>query len=172
MEYTHHYDSPLGGITMASDGDALTGLWFDGQKFFGSTLSASHTERSLPVFSETDRWLNLYFSGRVPDFTPPLNPKTTEFRRTVWQILLTVPYGKTVTYRQIADQMTGTAGTCRVSARAVGGAVAHNAVSLIIPCHRVIGADGSLTGYAGGMHRKMYLLQMEHAVSGQEPALR
>jgi len=161
MDYTHHYDSPLGGMTMASDGDVLTGLWFDGQKYFADTLSAEHSERNLPVFDETDRWLDLYFSGKDPGFIPTLNMRTTAFRKAVWEILLTIPYGETMTYGQIAERIADRQGGHRMSAQAVGGAVGHNAISLIIPCHRVIGADGSLTGYAGGVDKKMLLLRME-----------
>ena len=169
MDYLHHYSSPLGGITMASDGRALTGLWFDGQKHFGETLSGDEEEKPLPVFAETDRWLDLYFSGKDPGFTPALNPRTTAFRKTVWEILLTIPYGTTVTYGEIANRISGAKGSGRTSPRAVGGAVGHNAVSLIIPCHRVVGADGSLTGYAGGTDRKRMLLQAEQASRGNEP---
>ena len=172
MDFTHHYSSPLGGITMASDGEALTGLWFDGQKYYAAALSGDCTECSLPVFTEADRWLDLYFSGRIPDFTPALNPQTTEFRSAVWKILLTIPYGRTVSYGWIAEMLAQQTQKPRISARAVGGAVAHNAVSLIIPCHRVVGSDGSLTGYAAGTCRKKYLLEMEKAVSLRNPALR
>ena len=160
MDYIHHYMSPLGGVTLASDGSALTGLWFDGQKYFAASLSADHAEKKLPVFAEAERWLDRYFTGSVPDFVPPLNPRGTAFRRLVWKFLLTVPYGRTVTYGEIADRLAAQAGQ-PVSARAVGGAVGHNPVSLIIPCHRVIGADGSLTGYAGGLDRKTWLLRLE-----------
>ncbi len=163
MEYIHHYDSPLGGITMAGSGEALTGLWFDGQKHFAGTLPDGRTEAGLPVFDMADRWLDLYFSGRNPGFTPPLEMRTTPFRRAVWEILLTIPYGRTMTYGEIADRLAGITGTGRVSAQAVGGAAAHNAIVLIIPCHRVIGSDGSLTGYAGGIDRKAKLLRMEGA---------
>ena len=172
MVFTHHCQSPLGGITMAADGEALTGLWFDGQKFFGSTLSAESAERFLPVFAETERWLDLYFSGRIPDFTPMLNLKATEFRNAVWKILLTVPYGRTISYGRIAEILSLQASSARVSARAVGGAVAHNPVSLIIPCHRVVGSDGGLTGYAGGIARKKALLEMEQEVLLRNSALR
>ena len=161
MEYIHRYRSPLGGITMASDGEHLTGLWFDGQKYFADTLDAEHKERPLPVFAQADRWLDLYFSGKEPDFTPPLKMKTTEFRKAVWEILLTIPYGKTMTYGEIAAQIAKQRGAATMSAQAVGGAVGHNAISLIIPCHRVVGADGSLTGYAGGIGKKEKLLEME-----------
>ena len=163
MDYTHHYDSPLGGITMSGDGSALTGLWFDGQKYFADTLSAEHTERHLPVFDEADRWLDVYFSGKAPDFTPALHMRTTAFRKAVWEILLTIPYGRTMTYGQIAERIAAEKGLRRMSAQAIGCAVAHNAISLIIPCHRVIATDGSLTGYAGGIDKKAKLLQMEEA---------
>lgn len=161
MDYTHHYHSPEGDLTMASDGEVLTGLWFDGQKHFADTLSAEYTEKDLPVFDETDHWLDLYFSGKDPGFIPALNMRTTAFRKAVWEILLTIPYGETMTYGQIAERIAKQRGARRVSARAVGGAVGHNAILLIIPCHRVVGADGSLTGYAGGVEKKRRLLHME-----------
>ena len=161
MEYIYHYDSPLGGITMASDGKALTGLWFDGQKYFGNGLDKDVRKDILPVFDQTVQWLNIYFSGKAPGFTPPLNMKTTPFRKEVWEILLTIPFGKTMTYGEIADRIAGQNGLSRMSAQAVGGAVGHNAISLIIPCHRVVGANGSLTGYAGGIDKKAKLLALE-----------
>ena len=161
MDYIHHTVSPLGGITAASDGQALTGLWFDGQKYYADTLSGEYEEKRLPVFEMTDRWLDVYFSGKQPDFTPPLRMRTSAFRRAVWEILLTIPYGQTATYGEIADKIAKQRGLARMSARAVGGAVGHNAISLIIPCHRVVGADGSLTGYAGGIDRKVKLLKLE-----------
>ena len=151
MDYTHHYILPLGGITLASDGEALIGLWFDGQKYFADILDGDAEERELPVFDEADRWLELYFSGREPDFTPKLNMRTTSFRKRVWEILLTIPYGQTMTYGQIAEKAAAQLGRKRMSAQAVGGAVGHNSISLIIPCHRVVGANGSMTGYAGGI---------------------
>lgn len=162
MEYTHPYDSPLGAITLASDGEALTGLWFSGQRYFASTLAEEHKERDLPVFEQTAAWLDLYFSGKRPDFTPPLRPRGSLFRRAVWELLLAIPRGETTTYGQLAAALEARTGR-RVSARAVGGAVAHNPISLIIPCHRVLGADGSLTGYAGGTERKLRLLRLEGA---------
>ena len=165
MDYTHHYISPMGGITVAGDGEALTGLWFDGQKYYAGTLSPEHEEKELPVFTLTDRWLDMYFGGRQPDFTPPLVMRGSAFRRAVWEILLTVPYGRTVTYGEIAQRIAVRQGLSRMSAQAVGGAVGHNPVSLIIPCHRVVGADGRLTGYAGGLDRKLRLLAMEAARS-------
>ena len=142
---------------MASDGNALCGLWFDGQRFFASTLG-EHETRDLPLFRETCRWLDVYFSGRDPGFTPPLSLGGTPFLRTVWEELLRIPFGKTVTYGEIADRIGALS---RTSARAVGGAVGHNPVSLIVPCHRVVGAGGALTGYAGGLDLKRRLLFLE-----------
>ncbi len=162
MDYIYHYTSPLGGITLASDGKALTGLWFDGQKYFAATLRENYEEKTLPVFSEAERWLDLYFSGRIPDFTPALKVRAaSSFRQAVWDILLTIPYGQTMTYREIANLIAKQKGIARMSAQAVGGAVGHNPITLIIPCHRVVGANGSLTGYAGGTDRKMKLLRLE-----------
>ena len=160
MEYTYRYDSPLGRIVLSGSGSALTGLWFEGQKHFAASLDAEHEEKFLPVFREAEQWLDICFSGRDPGFTPALSPKGTAFQISVWEILLSVPYGKTVTYGEIARMLAERKGL-PVSARAVGGAVGHNPISLIIPCHRVIGADGSLTGYAGGPDRKIALLRLE-----------
>lgn len=165
MDYTTHYQSPLGGITLASDGNALIGLWFDGQRHFAKTISEHEECNNLQVFYETRRWLDIYFSHRIPDFTPTLFFRTTPFRRQVWEILLTIPYGHTTTYGDIALTLANRSGFGLTSPRAVGGAVGHNCISLIIPCHRVIGANGSLTGYAGGTDRKMRLLEMENALT-------
>ncbi|SCJ94862.1 Methylated-DNA--protein-cysteine methyltransferase%2C inducible [uncultured Eubacterium sp.] len=163
MDYTYHYKSPLGGVTLSSNGTGLTGLWFDGQKYFGATLPKEYGEKSLPVFEEAVRWLDIYFSGKAPDFTPPLLTKTTPFRKAVWEILLTIPYGKTMTYGEIAGRIAKEKGLSRMSAQAVGSAVGHNPISLIIPCHRVVGTKGSLTGYAGGIDKKVQLLTLEKA---------
>ncbi len=170
MDCIYHYRSPLGGITIASDGEALTGLWFDGQKYFGSTLSGIPEERELPLFAQTETWLDIYFSGKAPDFTPSLRPEGTVFQKTVWEILLTVPFGQTVSYGEIAKRLAEQRGGAPVPARAVGGAVGHNPISLIVPCHRVIGAGGSLTGYAGGIERKAKLLAMERNALRSMPA--
>lgn len=161
MQYITHYQSPLGGITISSDGTALTGLWFDGQKYFASTLGADYKEKDLPVFTETKRWLDIYFSGREPDFTPPLSLKGSAFRMAVWQILQSIPYGQTITYGDIARQLAAQTGKKKMSAQAVGDAVGHNPISIIVPCHRVVGAGGSLTGYAGGIDKKVQLLELE-----------
>ena len=161
MNYIQYYDSPLGKIVMSSDGSALTGLWFKGQKYFGSTLSGEQEEKDLPVFRQTSEWLNLYFSGRQPDCFPELALKGTPFRRLIWELLLSIPYGQTATYGEIASAAAERLGRAHMSAQAVGAAVGHNPVSVIVPCHRVVGADGSLTGYAGGTERKKALLALE-----------
>jgi methylated-DNA-[protein]-cysteine S-methyltransferase len=165
MYYINHYTSPLGNMTMANDGTALTGLWFDDQKYFALGIDGNVTESDLdfPVFHETSHWLDLYFSGICPDFTPKLNLRGTDFQKIVWSILLTIPYGSTRSYREIADQIAAMRGVAHMSAQAVGGAVGHNPVSIIVPCHRVLGSDGSLTGYAGGLEKKRYLLELERA---------
>ena len=157
MDFLCHIPSPLGGLTLASDGEALTGLWFDGQAHYGAGLSDVREESPLPVFEEARRWLALYFDGRQPDFAPPLCPRGTAFQRAVLDALLDIPYGQTTTYGELARRLGG------ASARAVGGAVGRNPVSIIIPCHRVLGADGRLTGYAGGLERKRCLLRLEGA---------
>ena len=162
MLYASHYASPLGGMTLVSDGTALVGLYFDGQKYFAEGLDAKRTQKNLPVFEEARRWLDVYFSGRKPDFTPPTAPAGTAFQQSVWEILRTIPYGQTVTYGAIARRIEQNTG-CRMSAQAVGGAVGRNPISILIPCHRVIGADGSLTGYAGGLDKKERLLRWERA---------
>jgi len=152
------YPSPVGALTVASDGENIIGLWLEGQKYFAATLSGEAIEKELPVFEEARHWLDIYFSGREPDFLPPLAPRGSEFRRTVWGELLRIPYGETVSYGEIAKRLGG-----KTSARAVGGAVGHNPISIIIPCHRVVGAKGSLTGYAGGVEKKKQLLRLEQA---------
>jgi methylated-DNA-[protein]-cysteine S-methyltransferase len=165
MDFISHYDSPIGRMTMASDGTHLIGLWFDGQKHFASTLDKECEERDdLPFFDQTCRWLDIYFSGSVPDFTPALLLRANVFRRRVWEILLTIPYGHTMTYGEIARNIARERNLTSMSAQAVGSAVSHNPISLIIPCHRVIGANGSLTGYAGGIERKKWLLEMEKTI--------
>ena len=162
MTFTQHYDSPLGGILLASDEVGLTGLWFDGQKYFARDLPAERMEQDTPVLSEAKRWLDIYFTGREPDFTPPLHPIGSAFRQGVWDILLQIPYGQTATYGEIARRLAAKQGCPRMSAQAVGGAVGHNEISIIIPCHRVVGTNGSLTGYAGGIDKKVKLLELEH----------
>lgn len=160
MTFVQTYDSPLGRMLLAADERGLTGVWFDGQKYFAHGLPAERTVQETPVLAQTKRWLEVYFSGKAPDFLPPLHPAGSAFRQAVWELLLKIPYGKTVTYGALAKQLAAGAG---MSAQAVGGAVGHNAISVIIPCHRVVGTDGSLTGYAGGIDRKIRLLELERA---------
>ena len=163
MDCIRHYDSPLGDITFSADGEALTGLWLEGQQYSADAPAGEGTKKNLPVFDQTRRWLDIYFSGKAPDFTPRLATRGTDFREAVWQILLTIPFGRTMTYGAIAEIMARRRGLPRMSAQAVGGAVGRNPVSLIIPCHRVIGAGGNLTGYGGGIERKIRLLELEGA---------
>ena len=161
MQYISHYASPLGSMLLAADDAGLTGLWFEGQKHFARGLDGAHEERTLPLLDEAKRWLDQYFSGREPDFTPSLHLLGTAFEREVWAILRAIPYGRTTTYGEIAAQLTKRRGLAHMSAQAVGGAVGRNPISVIVPCHRVLGADGSLTGYAGGIERKRRLLALE-----------
>ena len=170
MDYISHYDTPLSAMTMASDGVYLIGLWFDGQKYYANTLDSEHEERDdLPIFEETHRWLDLYFAGVVPDFTPALLLRGNDFRRRVLEILMTIPYGRTMTYGDIARIIAREKGLKTMSAQAIGGAVSHNPISLIIPCHRVVGGNGSLTGYAGGLERKRWLLKKEKNFNKSNP---
>lgn len=165
MNVIYHYESPIGGMTMAGGKEGLTGLWFDGQKYFaaGLELKEETEEKRLPVFAKTVQWLDFYFAGKEPDFMPPLCIRTTPFRRRVWELLQEIPYGKTTTYGEIAAKIAAEQGKMRMCAQAVGGAVSRNVFSILIPCHRVIGSDGSLTGYAGGIERKKYLLTLERS---------
>ena len=163
MHYTTTYQSPLGEILLAADEIGLTGLWFDGEKYYAWNLDAKHEEKELPVFSEAKRWLDIYFSGREPDFMPPMHMLGTNFQKEVWKILRTIPYGETTTYGEIAAKIAKQRGLARMSAQAVGNAVGRNELSILIPCHRVVGTNGSLTGYAGGIDKKIKLLAMEKA---------
>ena len=164
MQYTARYESPLGVLLLASNGAALTGLWFEGQKHSGAaTASPEQAVGALPVFAAARRWLDIYFGGTAPDFMPPLAPEGTAFRRTVWQALAAIPYGKTMTYGAVAAVVAKEMGRDAMSARAVGGAVGHNPISIIVPCHRVVGAGGNLTGYAAGIEKKAGLLRLEGA---------
>lgn len=163
MIFTASCASPLGGIVLAADEIGLTGLWFTGAKYFGAGLPASAAEADTPILAEARRWLEGYFTGQRPAALPPLHPSGSPFRRAVWDILLTIPYGETTTYGAIAQQLAAQRGLEHLSAQAVGGAVGHNPISILIPCHRVIDADGSLTGYAGGIEKKHALLKLEHA---------
>ncbi len=162
MRYTDYYDSPLGRILLVSDGQALTGLWFAEEDPRGQNPEGTaYTAGAVQVFHETKQWLDEYFSGEIPDHMPLLRLEGTDFQKKVWEILLTIPYGKTVSYGAVAAGIAEERGLKRMAAQAVGGAVGSNPVSLIVPCHRVIGADGSMVGYGGGLDRKVWLLRHE-----------
>ncbi len=161
MIYTQHYDSPLGGILLAADETGLTGLWFDGEKYYADNLAAEHEARDTQALGAAKRWLDVYFAGKEPDFLPPLHPIGSAFRQEVWQLLLEIPYGQTTTYGALARRLAERRGLRHMSAQAVGGAVGHNEISILIPCHRVVGTSGSLTGYAGGIDKKLSLLRLE-----------
>lgn len=167
--YSCHYTSPLGGIRMLCVDEGLCGLWFDGQKYFGGRfrrMPGFHAEemKEHPVLSCASEWLDLYFSGRQPEFCPPVRLEGSPFQLEVWKILRRIPYGKTVTYKEIAVRTAESMGRQNMSAQAVGGAVGRNPVSVIVPCHRVLGSDGSLKGYAGGIEKKRGLLVLERAL--------
>ena len=161
MEYICKLKTKIGDITLASDGQNLTGLWLDGQKYYASTLSDEIFEKDLPIFKDTIKWLDCYFEGKEPTIKLSLNPSGSDFRKEVWNILCEIPYGEVITYGDIARKLEKKFGK-RVSAQAVGGAVSHNPISIIIPCHRVVGFNGSLTGYAGGIDKKIRLLELEN----------
>jgi methylated-DNA-[protein]-cysteine S-methyltransferase len=165
MQYVSTYQSPVGALTLASDGESLTGLWIEGQKYYGDTLPTAAEKRDdIPVFDETKNWLSRYFEGKKPAISElPLSPVGGEFRQSVWNILRSIPYGEVTTYGAIAEKVAAGSGKSTMSAQAVGGAVGHNPISIIIPCHRVVGSNGSLTGYAGGISTKIKLLELEGA---------
>jgi len=158
MNYICKIPSPIGQITAASDGENITGLWFEGQKYYGAGLAVGATEKILPVFDILRKWLDIYFAGKEPDFLPPLSHAGSGFRQAVGDIMLKIPYGKTITYGDIAKQL-------KKPARAVGGAVGHNPISILVPCHRVVGGSGKLTGYAGGVEKKIKLLELEGIIA-------
>lgn len=161
MLYTYHYTSPVGGITIASNGTYLTGLWLDEQKYFPANLPLYDTAPSHLIFQQTKEWLDRYFKGEILYFTPPMQLTGTSFQLAVWEILKQIPYGKTVTYKDIAIKIARQQNRTTLPTQAVGNAVAHNPISIIIPCHRVIGSNHMLTGYAGGLERKRLLLNLE-----------
>lgn len=162
MVHTCKYKSLIGDILLAADEIGLIGLWFEGQKYFANTLPEDYVPQETKILTEAKKWLDVYFSGEEPNFTPPLHPNGSTFRKAVWQILLEIPYGQTITYGEIARRIAVMKNTSHMSAQAVGGAVGHNEISIIIPCHRVVGTNGSLTGYAGGIDKKISLLKLEH----------
>lgn len=163
MIYTTHYKSPIGEILLASDGDSLIGLWLENQKYFLATIKEETIDKpDLKVFIQTQLWLEHYFQGEklsIKDL--PLAPRGTTFRQEVWQILCEIPYGEVITYGEVAKKMAERHHKQTMSAQAIGGAVGHNPISIIIPCHRVVGTNGSLTGYAGGIDKKIKLLELE-----------
>lgn len=161
MLFFNRYASPLGEMIMLSDGASLTHLNFSGDKYYPADLVRQAQAADLPVFAQTKKWLDVYFSGRDPGALPPLALEGSEFRRQVWALLLQIPFGKTVTYKELAQKIAALRGVAVMSAQAVGGAVGHNPVCVVVPCHRVLGSDGSLTGYAGGLWRKEKLLRLE-----------
>lgn len=161
MQYRYEYEPPIGSLTLSGEDGALTGLWMKGQKYYGSALQGGEERKELPVFTETVKWLSAYFRGENPRPLPPLRPKGSDFQKQVWDILIDIPYGSTVTYGDIAAQIAKMRGIPRMAAQPVGGAVGHNPISIIIPCHRVVGGSGSLTGYAGGIDKKIFLLKLE-----------
>ncbi|RHP44693.1 methylated-DNA--[protein]-cysteine S-methyltransferase [Clostridium sp. AF32-12BH] len=177
MIYTSTYFSPLGTLLLAADSAGLTGLWLENGKYFADTLenkeykkiektptgiAAAGQKEASEILTDTRRWLDLYFQGKKPDFTPKLHLTGSDFRMEVWKLLLEIPYGQTVTYGALARKLADRHGLAKMSAQAVGGAVGHNPVSIIVPCHRVVGTNGSLTGYAGGIGNKVKLLELEH----------
>ena len=163
MVYTTHYKSTVGDLLLASKDNKLIGLWIEGQKYYLSNLKEDIKEfGNDEILVETKDWLDRYFSKKKPNIKElRLNPIGSEFRQDVWKILCEIPYGKVITYNDIAKQIAKQRGIKRMSAQAVGGAVGHNPISIIIPCHRVIGTNGRLTGYAGGIEKKIYLLKHE-----------
>ena len=163
MQYIKHYNSPLGDLLMAADEQGLTGLWLEGQRIPAQEQEAAKrdTVSDCPALIKTAEWLDIYFKGRDPGFLPPIHMEGTAFRKEVWEILLEIPYGETTTYGRIAEQIAAKRGMARMSAQAVGGAVGSNPISIIVPCHRVVGTNGSLKGYAGGIDKKIRLLELE-----------
>lgn len=160
MQTRSFYSSPLGKIILTAHHNALTGLYFGGQKYLPNTKALPENNQ-LVIFSQTAQWLDIYFQGKNPHFTPPLLITASDFRQRVWQMLMEVPFGKTITYKEIAQKIAHQQNRLTISPQAVGNAVGHNPISLIIPCHRVIGSNGNLTGYAGGMDKKISLLKLE-----------
>lgn len=161
MSYIFHYASPVGKITMYEHEGMLSGLYLEGQNISHKINSENITQKNIPIFESTSKWLDIYFSGHAPDFIPDLYLSSTAFRMDVWKLLLEIPYGQTTSYKEIAKKISENYSIPRMSAQAVGGAVGQNPISIIIPCHRVIGSDGSLTGYAGGIDKKAKLLALE-----------
>lgn len=164
FKFATDYISPLGKIILSSDGARLTGLWFEGQKYFPLAVNSASEEAGLPIFIESRKWLDSYFSGKDPGTPPDLSLEGSEFQLAVWEILRGIAYGKTLSYKEVASVVAESRNLRSMSAQAVGTAVGHNPVSLMIPCHRVTGSKGDLRGYASGLERKKWLLEMEKSV--------
>ena len=162
MQVCGKYVSPIGDIVLCADNQGLTGLWFDDKdKEVKQGQADKSCSDAAKFLEEAKAWLDIYFDGGVPNFTPKLHLIGTDFRIEVWNRLLEIPYGKTVSYGEIAKELASKRGIERMAAQAVGGAVGHNDISIIVPCHRVIGSDGKLTGYGGGLDKKVFLLELE-----------
>jgi methylated-DNA--[protein]-cysteine S-methyltransferase len=162
--FAHKYKSLLGEIVIASDGAAITGLWFVEQRHFDIGLEGYITDKDLPIFDEVSHWLDIYFTGNNPGEIPAVRMNGTPFQMEVWRILQTVPYGKLITYREMAEYIAQKRNIVKMSAQAVGNAVGRNPISILVPCHRVIGSNGKMTGYAGGIEKKVKLLKLENAI--------
>lgn len=162
MHYQTNYNSPLDLLTLTSDGEALTGIYWQNQVEAIAHFDETYSKQDLPIFQEVKKWLDAYFKGESPEITFSLAPRGSEFRQQVWSILLDIPYGETWTYSDIAKRIAKERGITRMAAQAVGGAVGSNPISIVIPCHRVVGKGGNLTGYGGGMDNKIQLLQVEN----------
>lgn len=163
--YITYYDSILGKLTIAGDGENIIGLWIEGQKYFADTIKNENIIKKddISIFIKTKEWLDRYFRGERPDIKElKLSPKGSEFRQNVWKILCRIPYGQTITYGKIAKEIAKLMNKNSMSAQAIGNAVGHNPISIIIPCHRVVGTNGGLTGYAGGIDKKRELLELEN----------
>jgi methylated-DNA-[protein]-cysteine S-methyltransferase len=171
MNYLSYYSSPLGKMALLSDREKLTAILFCGQRFYNERMECEHEEKDLPVFTRTKEWLDIYFTGKNPKFTPPVSLYGTPFQLSVWNLITNIPYGETVTYGELAQKIASANGISKMSARAVGAAVGRNPISIIIPCHRVIGSNGNLTGYSGGIDKKLKLLQLEQANVTHMPTL-
>ncbi len=161
MQYTTMYQSPIGEILLTADEIGLTGLWFDTEKFYTDSLEKGYERKEVPVFGAAKKWLDIYFSGQKPEFMPKLRISGSSFQLSVWKLLCQIPYGETTTYGELAKIVAKERGISRMSAQAIGGAVGHNRISIMIPCHRIIGSNGSLTGYGGGLDKKKKLLLLE-----------
>ncbi|MBQ8476827.1 methylated-DNA--[bacterium] len=161
MQYIDYYNSPLGKILLTADDEGLSGVWFEGEKYFKNALKPGHRRQDLEIFKQTKKWLDIYFKGQEPDFVPKIHQTGTQFQKEVWEILKKIPYGKTITYNDIAKEIAKQRGIKKMAAQAVGGAVGHNKAAIIVPCHRVVGATGNLTVFRGGIERKIKLLELE-----------